>query len=411
MFESKHYVPILKWKRAEHKALVELDNDAKKHITPLIQLIMPRPVIRNREETKRKKIESKMSPEKQQWLQKERAREESMKTPEDREKEAVLKREKDRKEVISRCKDEMMPSIAKKVLKYWGKDPIFVDLNLILTQDLKLEGFSRILNDARELNLNLIPVVYLSDNLDLKEMVCSLTLKYNSGLCLRLVLADLIYTDKLNQDLENFLKIYGLGKEQVDLLVDIQDMDGNVFNYSTYFDLSQKIKDLKKWRTLIFTAGSFPKDLSECTFDEPTIISRDEWKQWNIKMEDKKIERMPSFSDYVTQHPIFDPSSQFYHPTTSIRYTLNENWLVLKGKRQKYEFYLINSKLLAGSDKWFMGEDYSYGDKYIKGRSDFYEDFIKDKITKGRAGSPETWIGACVNHHLVHTSNQISNLP
>jgi len=42
MFDSKHYVPILKWKRAEQGALKALREDQKRHITPLIQFVMPK---------------------------------------------------------------------------------------------------------------------------------------------------------------------------------------------------------------------------------------------------------------------------------------------------------------------------------------------------------------------------------
>ena len=43
MFGSNHYIPILKWKMAEKQALARLSINDKKFITPLIQLVMPRP--------------------------------------------------------------------------------------------------------------------------------------------------------------------------------------------------------------------------------------------------------------------------------------------------------------------------------------------------------------------------------
>ena len=52
MFGPKHYVPILKWKRAEQSALQALNDKDKQGMTPLIQFVMP-------------KAKSKDSPEKQ----------------------------------------------------------------------------------------------------------------------------------------------------------------------------------------------------------------------------------------------------------------------------------------------------------------------------------------------------------
>ncbi len=42
LFNSKHYVPILKWKRAEQGALKSLAEEYKQFITPVIQLVMPK---------------------------------------------------------------------------------------------------------------------------------------------------------------------------------------------------------------------------------------------------------------------------------------------------------------------------------------------------------------------------------
>lgn len=41
MLKSKHYVPILKWKSAEHSALKALTEKDKDSITPLIELVLP----------------------------------------------------------------------------------------------------------------------------------------------------------------------------------------------------------------------------------------------------------------------------------------------------------------------------------------------------------------------------------
>lgn len=38
MFDYRHYVPVLRWKRAEWIALRELRHEHRKHITPLVEL-------------------------------------------------------------------------------------------------------------------------------------------------------------------------------------------------------------------------------------------------------------------------------------------------------------------------------------------------------------------------------------
>ena len=38
MFDSKHYFPVIKWKRGEKKALKNLDSTLKNQFTPIIEL-------------------------------------------------------------------------------------------------------------------------------------------------------------------------------------------------------------------------------------------------------------------------------------------------------------------------------------------------------------------------------------
>src|ERR1700730_15756466 len=43
MFDSKHYVPILRWKAAEKEALEQLTSKEKESMTPLFEILMPQP--------------------------------------------------------------------------------------------------------------------------------------------------------------------------------------------------------------------------------------------------------------------------------------------------------------------------------------------------------------------------------
>jgi hypothetical protein len=103
-------------------------------------------------------------------------------------------------------------------------------------------------------------------------------------------------------------------------------------------------------------------------------------------------------------------SSQFFHPTTSIRYTLDNEWLIMKGRKQKFALYLANAKLLADDKTRYYGSGFSSGDKYIADKAKHYPVYIKDPKVKG-TGSTESWLTAGINHHLVLTAHQIANLP
>jgi hypothetical protein len=365
MFGPKHYVPILKWKRAEQKALGALSDKQKRYITPVIQFVMP-------------KADSSVSVEKQFDY------------------------------VIDKFR-ERMPELATQILKFWGSSPVFVDFSLLYTPALKIECLNAVMASAHQLGLHVIPVLHLDDDPELKKAIRSSAKKYSSGICLRLVPHDLADIVALNKGIKTFVGWSGLLESDIDLLVDTKEVEGNN-TYAAHAKASQQIADLPKWRTFIFASGAFPSDLMKYKIDEENLVPRLDWKYWLAQIGGDGKGRKPTFSDYAIQHPIYKESAQFFHPTTSIRYALKNEWLIMKGRKQKFELYLANAKLLAEDPSRFFGSGFSFGDKYIAEKAEHYPVYIKDKSVKG-TGSTESWLTAGINHHLVLTAHQIANLP
>ncbi len=361
MFNSKHYVPILKWKRAEQGALKALAEEHKKQITPLIQFVMP-----------------KQEPHEQL------------------------------EDVIKKFEEQLL-QIPKKILEVWGNDPLFIDFSLLFTTPLKVKSLTAILRTGRKLGAAFIPVLHLNDDPEIKKAACSVAKESDSGICLRLICPDFSDSSELHQSIAGFLSSAGLTEKDIDLLVDIKETEENGEKYAKYLDLSQKIPHLQKWRTFIFAAGAFPQDLSGCKIDEENLISRADWNNWKAHAGNKNLRRRPAFADYTIQHPIYKEASQFFHPTSSIKYTLENEWLIMKGKKQKFELYLASAAELVKDTRFFYGKDFSDGDKYISEKADHFKAYIKDRKIKG-TGSTETWLRAGINHHLVLVAHQVANL-
>lgn len=362
MFNSKHYVPILKWKRAEQGALKGLTEESKKHITPLIQFVMP----------------------------KEKSQEQF-------------------EDIVERFENQAS-QIPEKILEVWGSSSIFVDFSLLFTTPLKVKSLNIILREGYKLGVSFIPVIHLSDDQEIKKAVYSLARRSKSGICLRLVCPDFSDLKKLNQDIADIvLESGGLKEKDIDLLIDIKETEENNNKCTKYLNLSQSIHNLLLWRSFTFGSGSFPKDLSECKLEEENLIPRVDWIAWKGYIEGGKIKRKPSFADYTIQYPIYKRASQFFPPTTSIKYALENEWLILKGKKQKFKMYLANAKLLV-DDERFYGRNFSDGDKYIFEKAKHFEVYTKNPAIKG-TGSTETWLRTGINHHLVLVVHQISNLP
>ncbi len=360
MFDTNHYVPILKWKRAEQGALKLLSDESKSHITPVVQLVMP-----NHKSTE--KIED-----------------------------------------IVKKFEKLAPTVREKIIEVWGITPVFIDVSSLFTTPLKASSLAAICNDMQGVGGVLIPVIYMSDEEEIKNTAYSITKKTDDGLCLRITDYDLSDIEKLNQNITSVLTASGLSENEVDILVDIKEHAQNANEYHSYLDASQKIIHLQKWRTFTFAGGSFPVDLSKCKFAEENLIPRIEWNSWYKYVHVGALLRKPTFADYLIQHPIYIYSTQFYPPTSSIKYTLDESWLIKKGKKQEFKLYLASAVELV-KDTRYYGADFSAGDTFIADKAQHFPAYMKDPSIKG-TGSTETWLRAGINHHLTLVAHQIANL-
>jgi len=363
MFNSKHYVPVLRWKAAEKEALEKLSDKQKEYMTPIAEIIMPQP-------TPSKKDERVKSP--QELLA----------------------------ESINILKSRLT-KIPEEIRKYWGTTPLFIDLSLV-DISLRVEGLKTILSLGKSLGLYLIPVINLYSSSDIKNAYVTLARENARGMCLRLFRSN-FNKNTLLIDITNFLISYRLDPQNIDLLIDFQITNGLC---SQLIELNEQIPNLSKWRTLTVISGAFPKDLTDFTVDLH-YIPRLDWNSWINQIKSNSLMRKPSFGDYTIQHPIYAEPTPGMNPSASIRYTLEDKWMIMRGeglrgeKSKGFAQYPANARLLS-DQKEFFGASFSFGDAYIAEKG-------KDINTK-ETGTPRTWLRAGINHHLACVINQISNL-
>jgi len=377
MFDSKHYVPILKWKRAEQRALRNLEEKDRDAITPLIELVMPT-VLREKKGGIKKTLEEVSS------------------------------------EVVEKFKMKRIKAIPEEIAVSWGTMPVFLDFSLLhdgeLTTRLKIDSITRIMPAGIDLGLKVVPVLNLNDAQAIKAAVSSLLMRgHSQGICLRITASDLPKTGLLNEKIGAFLSDLHLSERDIDLLIDIKQINEKGGQHFQCMNSSQKIRNLATWRNLIFASGAFPEDLSECRFQDPTPLPRFDWQHWLYHIKAKGLERNPTFADYAIRNPVFREELQYHNPTTSIRYTCDNDWMIMKGKKRRFEYYLANAKLLVEATGQFYGESFSWGDQVIAQKAKHYDVYAKDHSVKG-TGSNEDWIAVGINHHLKVVVNQIASL-
>jgi hypothetical protein len=260
---------------------------------------------------------------------------------------------------------------------------------------------------AAQLKLNIIPVVYMGDDNSFKHAVVSAHASFKDDLSIRITNADLSDIDNLNTRLANYLKLPATSIDSTYLVIDLKDIE-DTNEYKRLANLSQKIIRLGEWKGFILASGSFPMDLSECKIDRDNFLHRYDWLNWKKHYERKDLVRVPSFSDYAIRHPIYIESYQFREATASVKYTLEDTWLVVKGKIRKFEYFLGAAAFLSQYED-FYGEEFSNGDKYIAEKALHYPRYMADPNIKG-TGTTELWLKAGLNHHLSVVSGQLSSL-
>lgn len=353
-FDRIHYVPILRWKRAERVALAKLSANTSAHITPLIELV-----------AENFKIPSKKEP----------------------------------------SSEEVASKISHQLFQFWGERPFFIDLHQ-LSQSLLTEGPSHFLillsNYTGITQVSLIPVTGINRDPSYQSAVLNVIEKHNQGVCFRLSRED-INRRTLAQDLKSTLSFFRIVPEEVDLLIDFQVIEQSVPTFSA---LCAQIPDIHKWRNFMVASGAFPEDLRHLERNRQHTIDRLDWILWrNQAIPKLSCTRLPTYSDYTIQYPQYLDRAGPFNYSASIRYTADKYWVIMRGESVSNEEgpgtaqWPANAQLLCERPE-YCGDTFSYGDKYIKEMVSQYD----------KPGSPTTWLRAGINHHMTFVVRQLATL-
>ena len=357
-FNLAHYVPILRWKQAEQVALARLYVQDSGCITPLIELV-PENFLR-----------------------------------------------KDTKgHVFSLDITEVVNRVAGHLYQSWGERPLFLDLWLVPADTLKSgpsNFFAMLGQHAATLGLSLIPVTGIDRNLRYQSSVQAVIDTHRQGACLRLSEDDL-KRPNLAKDINALLAKLRLPLESVDLLVDFQIVTQSSPKINSVCKL---IPDIGKWRNFMIASGAFPENLSSLGKNDIHRIERTDWKYWRDQIEGQSsLPRTPNFSDFTIQHAVYVKRKGHSRYSASIRYTTDDNWIIMRGEDVFKEDgpgfgqWPAQAVLLCDLPEYCQ-QTFSAGDKYIKEMS----------LQCEQTGSMVTWLTAGINHHITFTARQLSIL-
>lgn len=346
-----HYVPVLKVKRGEKGALERIFFGLRSRIVPLLEIV--------------------------EWR-------------------------KDRKRTLSEHLDTTFNALADSLRLY---PACFLDARELVRQGPAAadEVFCR----ARDAGISFVPVTGISRLADV-----SAALGYQErGLAIRLSREEFEGGD-LQYRLRDFLNRHEIHAEKADLIVDLGAVEEMIVEgiaaFATQFLL--EIPEPDSWRTLTLSLSAFPKSMGTVERKSHGFVERADWAAWrdHLFYRGDDVPRIPTYSDCAIQHPAgvegFDP--RLMPVSASIRYTLPDNWLLIKGestrrRSAREQFPELAKQLVYGHlHSHFAKVDHCHGCAAIKRAAD----------GEAGLGSAETWRRIGSVHHVTEVMQALSSL-
>jgi hypothetical protein len=355
MFDSSHYVPVLKSKAGELSALADLTAETRDGMTPLLEVT---------------------------------AEKKNLKTGE------------------RQPLEEHVAKISDKISRAWPTSaPIFVDFVVDPTRQLangrtiSEELFARL----RE-NVGFVPVTKLGASIVHQDSVRDAIRADRRGVCVRIDDEDFLQTRTLRARLHDLMRFLRVQEADVDLVLDLKDVEAtHVAAAALTARAVLELLRVSGFRTLTLVSAAFPHDLGGCKRNSTTRIERADWRLWQTLAADaSELPRLPTYGDYGITHPElidFDPTKM--RMSAAIRYTSETEWVIVKGSAIDVGGWQqtadLSARLVNTAD--FRGASFSWGDDYIARRA----------RSVATAGNATTWRRVGTTHHLTLVTTQLAS--
>lgn len=235
----------------------------------------------------------------------------------------------------------------------------------------------------------------------LGRSIADILRRHGTGACLRVSPAELAVAGGAQGLVGRRLSQFGLSAKEVDLIVDRCAIERTSVPFSEF---APAIPGIDDWNSLTVLAGSFPPDLSRLAKAQVHHLRRHEWTHWEA-IKTLWRGRKPAFGDYTIQHVNFKEPVEFANFSASVRYTLEDHVLVLRGEGvfnpggPGFEQWNGWAKYLVTLPDYF-GSTFSAGDAYAAERARI----------GASPGSAQAWLQAGFSHHMTVASWQVRGL-
>ena len=347
-FGPHHYVPILKVKRGEKRALSLLSPVVRSMVTPLLEI--------------------------------------------------VQRTDKSVTDHLNTAFSDL-PS----ALRLFGR--CFIDANEIATDGPS--AANEVFERATISGIVYTPVSGISRTADIDAVLAHRT----NGIALR-IRREEFEEGNLGTKIRRFLARYGLIEDETDLIVDLGAVDRMIVAgiQSLASSFLAEVPEHRRWRTFTLSACAFPSSMRVVDRNSHAFVDRVDWLAWRDLQHARRssLIRLPTYSDGAIQHPQgvegFDPRTM--PVSASIRYTVPNSWLLIKGESThstppSQQFPNLATQLVDGNLRHhFYGASHCVGCASMEAAAHGAKGF----------GSAEAWRRLGTIHHITTVVKELASL-
>ena len=287
--------------------------------------------------------------------------------------------------------------------EHWSFDDNQLFLDFSLCDPFQRTSTRNLICNLTLEGVNIVPV--LQNNSDQGYIALIQTLiqeKIISNICIRFSNGSGGFL-QINPQVASLLGSLAANRNQTSILIDFGFVDED--NYNTIAAVANTIiagiLNKHEYDNIIIASGSFLENLGALNpTDRPYRLQRYEWSIWQTLVMQPEYGSLVKYADYGTKHPVYSGIVQPYPASCSIKYTLENEFMIYRGeiaKNHRYgngQYVIFSHSLVQTND--FSGANFSWGD----GRISFYSGkSVTD--TKREFGSSTTWVEISQNHHIT----------
>ena len=305
----------------------------------------------------------------------------------------------------------------KKFAEAWpaSREPLLVDASDVEREpDIEVQDPAslevRIIDGLRALGTSAEPVVRVSALDTYLDQVAHCVERHESGAAIRITAEDLDdVVTPLGDLVERTTSRLGLSAERVDMIMDFGAVpdDGAMAMAARLARFVLPQLTSQPWRTFVLASGAFPANLGEVPPYSIGELPRRDAQLWR-SLSSFQLGHGLDFGDYAVTHPLLPLGAAFAAPP-QLRYTVDDHWLAIKGRRQDRrgheQFFDICAEILVRLGAGAAGRDESWGDEYIHDAAAISAG-LSDPL-RG-TGNAATWRAIATSHHLAYVVKRLS---